>query len=312
MLLYWTLFPYCSTAFFYPRQISPMGDKEQNFELFYIHLLLVWTIRPCGGTSHFVCMCRQGYIQRQWFCVSGVPHAWTCRVTVEVPSIKCPAVTKLYFTYEFQENVDLGELMFSLCYLPTAGRLTITMIKARNLKAMDITGASGGFWKCSGERIPAGEKKTFLIIPGWSHHVSLGRSICEGVPDVRRPEAEEEKDVDKAQHSEPRVQRGHRFRRSSREHWPDQPAHRRHGLWSVSTQVGFFSCSIFTHAPASMSCHFCTFRVGHNEVIGVCRVGNGAESLGRDHWSEMLTYPRKPIARWHPLIEVWTALVVGW
>lgn len=33
--------------------------------------------------------------------------------------------------------------MFSLCYLPTAGRLTITMIQARNLKAMDITGASG-------------------------------------------------------------------------------------------------------------------------------------------------------------------------
>lgn len=33
--------------------------------------------------------------------------------------------------------------MFSLCYLPTAGRLTITIIKARNLKAMDITGASG-------------------------------------------------------------------------------------------------------------------------------------------------------------------------
>ena len=39
--------------------------------------------------------------------------------------------------------MDLGDLMFSLCYLPTAGRLTITVIKARNLKAMDITGASG-------------------------------------------------------------------------------------------------------------------------------------------------------------------------
>lgn len=45
--------------------------------------------------------------------------------------------------YPFQDKVDLGELMFSLCYLPTAGRLTITIIKARNLKAMDITGASG-------------------------------------------------------------------------------------------------------------------------------------------------------------------------
>jgi len=33
--------------------------------------------------------------------------------------------------------------MVSLCYLPTAGRLTLTIIKARNLKAMDITGSSG-------------------------------------------------------------------------------------------------------------------------------------------------------------------------
>lgn len=33
--------------------------------------------------------------------------------------------------------------MLSLCYLPTAGRLTVTVIKGRNLKAMDITGKSG-------------------------------------------------------------------------------------------------------------------------------------------------------------------------
>nr|CAD7567584.1 unnamed protein product [Timema californicum] len=40
------------------------------------------------------------------------------------------------------EKVDLGELMLSLCYLPTAGRLTLTIIKGRNFKAMDITGSS--------------------------------------------------------------------------------------------------------------------------------------------------------------------------
>lgn len=45
-----------------------------------------------------------------------------------------------------QESVDLGEIMFSLCYLPTAGRLTLTVIKCRNLKAMDITGYSGVYW----------------------------------------------------------------------------------------------------------------------------------------------------------------------
>lgn len=46
-------------------------------------------------------------------------------------------------SYIPQEKVDLGELMLSLCYLPTAGRLTLTVVKARNLKAMDITGKSG-------------------------------------------------------------------------------------------------------------------------------------------------------------------------
>lgn len=33
--------------------------------------------------------------------------------------------------------------MYSLCYLPTAGRMTLTVIRCRNLKAMDITGSSG-------------------------------------------------------------------------------------------------------------------------------------------------------------------------
>jgi hypothetical protein len=47
-----------------------------------------------------------------------------------------------------QEKVDLGELMLSLCYLPTAGRLTMTVIKGRNFKAMDITGSSGELNEC--------------------------------------------------------------------------------------------------------------------------------------------------------------------
>lgn len=52
-------------------------------------------------------------------------------------------------------------------------------------------------------------------------------------------------------------------------------------------------------------CNACVrpHRVGHNEIIGVMRVGCQAEGLGRDHWNEMLAYPRKPIAHWHPLLE---------
>ncbi|KAJ0058261.1 hypothetical protein NL108_012403, partial [Boleophthalmus pectinirostris] len=55
------------------------------------------------------------------------------------------------------EKPDLGELNFSLCYLPTAGRLTVTIIKATNLKAMDLTGFSDPYVKaslvCDGRRL---------------------------------------------------------------------------------------------------------------------------------------------------------------
>jgi len=66
----------------------------------------------------------------------------TCVLAPEQRSIIGSRKCERNFDFS-QEKVDLGELMLSLCYLPTAGRLTLTVIKARNLKAMDITGKSG-------------------------------------------------------------------------------------------------------------------------------------------------------------------------
>uniref|UniRef100_A0A4W3GBG3 Synaptotagmin-C-like n=1 Tax=Callorhinchus milii TaxID=7868 RepID=A0A4W3GBG3_CALMI len=43
--------------------------------------------------------------------------------------------------------------------------------------------------------------------------------------------------------------------------------------------------------------------IGHNEVIGMCRVGNDCDGPGREHWNEMLGNPRKPIEQWHQLVE---------
>ena len=42
-----------------------------------------------------------------------------------------------------QDSTEAGELLLSLCYLPAVERLTVTVIKARNLKPMDISGTSG-------------------------------------------------------------------------------------------------------------------------------------------------------------------------
>uniref|UniRef100_A0A3B5MTG9 C2 domain-containing protein n=1 Tax=Xiphophorus couchianus TaxID=32473 RepID=A0A3B5MTG9_9TELE len=139
----------------------------------------------------------------------------------------------ILWTLFLSDNVDLGELMFSLCYLPTAGRLTITIIKARNLKAMDITGASDPYVK-----------------------VSL---MCEG--------------------------RRLKKRKTST---------KRNTLNPVYNEAIVFDVPPENIDQISLTQKSSLF----------CRVGSEAESLGRDHWNEMLTYPRKPIAHWHPLIEV--------
>ncbi|XP_076861215.1 synaptotagmin-10 isoform X2 [Brachyhypopomus gauderio] len=141
------------------------------------------------------------------------------------------------------ESVDLGEIMYSLCYLPTAGRMTLTVIKCRNLKAMDITGSSDPYVKvsliCDGRRL----KKRKTSTKKSTLNPTYNEAIIFDIP----PENVEQV--------------------------------------SLSIMVMDYD------------------RVGHNEVIGVCRTGPDAEGLGRDHWNEMLAYPRKPITHWHSLCE---------
>ncbi|XP_023695342.1 synaptotagmin-9-like [Paramormyrops kingsleyae] len=162
---------------------------------------------------------------------------------LELPDF--PRETKLCrdIQYVTKDNVDLGDLMFSLCYLPTAGRLTITIIKARNLKAMDITGASDPYVKvslmCEGRRL----KKRKTSTKRNTLNPIYNEAIVFDVP----PE----------------------------------------NIDQISLLIAVMDYD----------------RVGHNEVIGVCRVGSEAERLGYDHWCEMMAYPRKPIAHWHPLVE---------
>ncbi|XP_032893775.1 synaptotagmin-10 [Amblyraja radiata] len=145
--------------------------------------------------------------------------------------------------YVTSESVDLGEIMFSLCYLPTAGRMTLTVIKCRNLKAMDITGFSDPYVKvsliCDGKRL----KKRKTTTKRNTLNPIYNEAIIFDIP----PESME--------------------------------------------QVSLF-ITVMDYD-----------RVGHNEVIGMCRVGQDGEGLGREHWNEMLAYPRKPIAHWHPLAE---------
>ncbi|XP_012588977.1 PREDICTED: synaptotagmin-3 [Condylura cristata] len=142
------------------------------------------------------------------------------------------------------EKADLGELNFSLCYLPTAGRLTVTIIKASNLKAMDLTGFSDPYVKAS--------------------LISEGRRLKKRKTSIKKntlnPTYNEALVFDVAPESVENV--------------------------GLSIAVVDYDC------------------IGHNEVIGVCRVGpEAADPHGREHWAEMLANPRKPVEHWHQLVE---------
>lgn len=39
----------------------------------------------------------------------------------------------------------LGDICFSLRYVPTAGKLTVVILEAKNLKKMDVGGLSGRY-----------------------------------------------------------------------------------------------------------------------------------------------------------------------
>lgn len=48
---------------------------------------------------------------------------------------------------EPDSRVELGELMVSFCYLPSAERLTVIVFKARNLRVVDGTRKASGNFK---------------------------------------------------------------------------------------------------------------------------------------------------------------------
>lgn len=49
----------------------------------------------------------------------------------------------LMLSYWFSQQEKLGDICFSLRYVPTAGKLTVVILEAKNLKKMDVGGLSG-------------------------------------------------------------------------------------------------------------------------------------------------------------------------
>lgn len=71
--------------------------------------------------------------------------------------------TKLTKVDQLQDN-KLGDICFSLRYVPTAGKLTVVILEAKNLKKMDVGGLSDPYVKIAlmqnGKRLK--KKKTSI------------------------------------------------------------------------------------------------------------------------------------------------------
>ena len=66
------------------------------------------------------------------------------KVIFIVNNIKSTKVFDHMYPFFLQlKSQGRGEILVSLCYQPAANRITVVVLKARNLPKMDITGLSG-------------------------------------------------------------------------------------------------------------------------------------------------------------------------
>jgi hypothetical protein len=81
---------------------------------------------------------------------------------------KYASILKPVFSFAVFQDNKLGDICFSLRYVPTAGKLTVVILEAKNLKKMDVGGLSGKYNRLMDytdvQKSPAFELKKITII----------------------------------------------------------------------------------------------------------------------------------------------------
>lgn len=137
----------------------------------------------------------------------------------------------------------MGELTISLCYLPNAKRVTVTIVKASSLKPMDFTGKSDPY------------VKVVLLV----HGKKVRKKKTSVLFNTLNPVYNESLEFD---------------------------------LSNEEFENADFLFKVIDYD-----------RVGSNELIGCIGIGRHFEGIHRDHWYQMLEYPRVPITQSYSLRE---------
>ncbi|KAK4887054.1 hypothetical protein RN001_003325 [Aquatica leii] len=159
-------------------------------------------------------------------------------------SLRQPVTTWVTLTDTGQRGTEFGEVMFSLSYLPTAERLTVVVVKARNLKFQNDRDTGDSF------------VKVYLL-----HH---GKKVHKKKTSTKK---------------------GERCPIFNESMIFSVPAHTLQTIQLRLTVAETMSSENPMRA----------YSIGHVII--------GAQASGRslNHWNQMLTALRKPVAMWHPL-----------
>ncbi|KAG8225387.1 hypothetical protein J437_LFUL016812 [Ladona fulva] len=193
-----------------------------------------------------------------------------------------------------------GELLVSLCWQPAANRLTVVVLKARNLPKMDVTGLADPYVKIylvyNGQRIA--KKKTHVkkrtLNPVFNEsfgfdipasHSPVGANPTTG---NTTGSGQHNNQVTGALSALLSQQQGNAADQSDRQNSGDGGG----VLANVSLEFLLLDWD----------------RVTKNEVIGRLELGTGgkaSEAAGAalHHWNEVCNSPRRQIAEWHKLHE---------
>ncbi|ELW64745.1 Synaptotagmin-5 [Tupaia chinensis] len=194
-----------------------------------------------------------------------------------------------------EEQEKLGDICFSLRYVPTAGKLTVVVLEAKNLKKMDVGGLSG-VWA-----LAEGQEKLGDIC------FSLRYVPTAGKLTVVVLEAKNLKKMDVGGLSDPYVkvhllQGGKKVRKK-------KTTIKKNTLNPYYNEAFSFEVPCDQVQKVQVELTVLDYdKLGKNEAIGRVAVGAAAGGAGAAaggaalrHWADMLASPRRPIAQWHSL-----------
>ena len=103
----------------------------------------------------------------------------------------------------FLEPFQLGDICFSLRYVPNTGKLTIVILEAKNLKKMDVGGLSGEIVKAGEWPVINNKTRFFCTVES----CLVSRPLRKDSIDAKRQTSKKEKDQHQEMHPQPVLQR---------------------------------------------------------------------------------------------------------